>query len=151
MTSLAYAKEQCSTTSQIDEVLETQVITTDVPSHLKGAKIIVRRADGKESEVPAELFKVVPRRQQRIVTKLESKRVVSCKETLFNKNRISLLGGYGAQEGTKRRVTEDSVRLQNNVGAVGGLQYQRSLNERWSFGAQGQTNETGSVMIGLDF
>jgi hypothetical protein len=31
------------------------------------------------------------------------------------------------------------------------LQYQRLLTEKISVGVQGQTNQTGSLMIGLDF
>lgn len=145
------AGEVCSTSSNQDEVLESTLITTDVPGHLKGAKIIVRRADGKESEVPAELFKVVPRKQQRLVTKIENKKTISCKETLDNKNRVSLLGGYGAREGLDRSNSANHVKIESKTGLVGGLQYQRSLNERLSIGVQGQSNQTGSLMLGLDF
>lgn len=147
----ALAKEECSTSSKQEEVKETKLITTDVPSHLKGAKIIVRRADGKESEVPAELFKVVPRKQERIITKVENTLVTSCRKTLYNKNRISLLGGHGPNGKLDKSVGIDKTDVKLRDGAVGGVQYQRSLNERWSIGGQVQSNETGSLMLGLDF
>jgi hypothetical protein len=151
VSTVAIAKEECNTSSKQEEVKETQLITTDVPSHLKGATIIVRLADGRESKVPAESFKVVPRKQQRIVTKLETKVSSFCRQTLDNKNRISLLGGHGPNGRVEKTVSTDQVEVETRNGIVGGLQYQRSLNEKLSIGVQGQTNRTGSLMIGLDF
>lgn len=146
-----FAAEICSTSAQNEQVLETVTISTDVPSHLKGATIVVRLADGRESKVPAELFKVVPRKQQRLVTKLSSEKTISCLKTSETKNRLSLLGGYGTQKGLKRSVRSDGVDVETRAGVVGGIQYQRSLTERFSVGVQGQTNATGSLMIGVDF
>ena len=126
-------------------------LTTDVPSHLKGATIIVRLADGRESSVPAEKFKVVPRKQQFIVTKLETSKVKSCTTNDPLKNRVSLLGGYGARNGLDVSTAGSTTTVESSSGVVGGLQYQRMLNDRLSFGVQGQTSETGSLLIGLDF
>jgi hypothetical protein len=147
----AFASDTCTIVSSSEEVLETQLIGTDVPSHLKGAKIIIQQADGKISEVPAEKFKVVPRKQQRIVTKVASQTLKSCKEISFRKNRVSALAGIGQKEGLSKDVSPDRIDVETRTGLVGGLQYQRSLNDRFSVGAQAQTNKTGSLMIGLDF
>lgn len=149
--SVANAKENCSTTNTEDTVQETVLISTDVPSHLKGATIIVRLADGKTTEVPAELFKVVPRKQQRIVTKVANKELTVCKETLDNKNRVSLLGGYGPRDGLSKNVSANATDISSRTGVVGGAQYQRSITDRISIGVQGQTNKTGSLLMGIDF
>jgi len=145
-----FSEENCSTQDSENKVEEQKIINTDVPSHLKGAKIIVRLADGRESEVPAEAFKVVPRKQQYLVTKVSKSSVTMCSAEL-NKNRISILGGRGPKEGLDRTINPNKAEIESRVGTVGGLQYQRMLNKKWSVGVQGQTNKSGLVSIGLDF
>lgn len=145
---LVLASENCSTTSDAETVEETKEITTDVPNHLKGATIIVRTADGRETSVPAEKFKVVPRKQQFIVSKTKQLDKTMCSA---NKNRVSLLAGNGPKEGLDRSKSGTTVTVESRTGAVGGAQYQRLLNERISVGAQIQTNESVLVNIGLDF
>ena len=143
----AYA--ECTEELSEEIVMETKEITTDVPSHLKGATIIVRLADGRESSVPAEKFKVVPRKQQFVVSKTERSKLLSCREN--KKNRVSLLGGHGAQSGLTSKQSGNTVEVESDVGIVGGAQYQRMLNDMLSVGAQIQTNKTGSVLLGVDF
>ena len=152
VTTNAYSKS-CVISSTQEEVKETRLISRDVPSHLKGAKIIVKLADGRESTVSAEDFKVVPRKQERIITKVETQSSLVCHETLnvTSKNRVSVLAGNGARAGLDRNGITNGTEVKSRTGFVGGLQYQRLLNEKISIGAQGQTNETGSLMIGLDF
>ena len=149
--SKASAAESCVTSSQSEEVLETTVISTDVPSHLKGAIIIIVQADGKQSAVPAEKFKVVPRKQQRIVSKVATSTIKLCQTPSEFKNRVSLLAGRGTKSGLDKSASLTRVDIESRIGAVGGLQYQRLLTEKISVGVQGQTNQTGSLMIGLDF
>lgn len=140
--------ENCSTTSGEEKVEETKEITTDVPNYLKGATIIVRTADGRESSVPAELFKVVPRKQQFIVTKTKQTDKTMCRP---DKNRVSVMAGNGPKEGLDRSKSGTTVTVESRVGAVGGLQYQRMITEKVSLGVQGQTNESVMFNIGLDF
>lgn len=151
MISTAYAGENCTTRSDEGTVQETTVITTDVPAHLKGATIVVRLANGKESSVPAEQFKVVPRVQQRLITKVQTKELTVCKEILDNKNRVSLLGGQGLTGSLDKNIGLAGASVKSNTGLVGGLQYQRSITDRISVGVQSQTNKTNSLMIGVDF
>jgi len=141
----------CSEQTSAEQVTGQLEINTDVPSHLKGAVIIVRRADGKESQVPAERFKVVPRKQQYLTTRTERNKVVSCTTNEPRKNRVALLGGHGTQEGLKSTTNGSTTEVESNVGLVGGAQYQRMITDRLSVGVQGQTNKTGSVLIGVDF
>jgi hypothetical protein len=138
----------CSTTSNAEVVKETTEITTDVPSHLRGAVIVVRLADGRETTVPAEKFKVVPRSQQFIVSKTYQLNRQVCSP---EKNRLSLLGGNGPKEGLNRYKTATKVTVESDVGAVGGVQYQRLLDHGLSLGIQGQSNESVLVNIGIDF
>lgn len=145
---LASASNNCSTSTNEETVEEQLEIKTDVPSHLKGATIIVRRADGKESIVSAEQFKVVPRQQQFIVTKTKQLDKMVCGP---DKNRISLLAGNGPKEGLDRSKTSTTVTVESKVGAIGGLQYQRLVTDKISLGIQGQTNESVLVNIGLEF
>ena len=141
----------CTKDESATQIIEQLVIKTDVPSHLKGATIVVRLADGRETSVPAERFKVVPRKQQFVVTKTEKATTLSCTTNEPRKNRVSLLGGHGAQEGLKSSTSGTTTTVESKVGLVGGAQYQRMLGERFSIGVQGQTNKTGSLLIGLDF
>jgi len=147
---LVFAAENCSTTSEAATIDETREITTDVPNHLKGATIFIILADGTHSSVPAEKFKVVPRKQQFVVTKTSQKDVTMCSAEQ-NKNRVSLLAGTGPKEGLERSQTGTTVTVESRTGNVGGLQYQRLLYKRLSVGAQIQSNKSGLVSVGVDF
>src|SRR5690606_27362097 len=81
--------ESCTSSSSEEVVTATTEISTDVPSHLRGATIIVRTKDGRESSVPAERFKVVPRIQQFLVAKTQKNTETVCKNA--EKNRVSAL------------------------------------------------------------
>lgn len=147
----AAASENCSVKEFQDEVKETLEIKTDVPNHLKGATIIVRTADGRESSVPAEKFKVVPRKQQFIVTRTEKSKELSCTANTSRTHRVALLGGHGTQSGLKTSQSGSTVEVESKVGFVGGLQYQHMVSDRFSLGVQGQTNKSGSLLLGVDF
>ena len=146
---ISLASEKCSTTSEKEIVQEQKDINTEVPKHLKGATIIIRTADGKESSVPAEQFKVVPRKQQFMVTRVKQVSKMMCSAEL--KNRISLMAGKGPQEGLDKSSDATSVTIESKVGAIGGVQYQRLLTDRISVGAQLQSNESALINIGLEF
>lgn len=146
-----FAGDSCVISSQQEEIQETKLITTDVPKHLKGAVILIIQVDGSKSAVPAELFKVVPRKQQRIVTKVATNTQKVCKEFGLLKNRVSVLGGSGVKAGLDKDLKDGSVDVKSRTGFVGGVQYQRLLNEKISVGVQGQSNRTGLISVGLDF
>lgn len=148
---VAKADTNCTEQTSASQVEEQAVISTDVPNHLKGAKIIVRLADGRESEVPAEKFKVVPRLQQYLVTKVSKNTVKSCTNLDHNRNRVSLLGGEGPTGHLDRDGNVAKTTVESERGIVGGAQYQRLLTDKLSVGIQGQTNKSGMVLIGVDF
>ena len=145
----------CNTLILEEEITETKDVNTDVPKFLEGATIIVRLKNGTESSVPAEKFKVVPRKQQFLVSKIKQVDKTSCvaKHDL-NRNRLSLAAGNGTKEGLDRSTDGTTVTVESKTGAVGGAQYQRllpALDDRLSIGAQVQTNKTLLLNIGLDF
>jgi len=140
----------CSTTVD-EEVVQSQLeIKTDVPKHLKGATIIVRTADGKESVVPAEKFKVVPRKQQFIVNKTSQLQVTMCKAEV-RKNRIGVAVGRGTKSGFDRSSTPNSQTVSTKVGDLGAAQYQRLVTERLSINGQVLSNDSGLIGVGWDF
>lgn len=147
----SFAGQQCSSSTGEETAQEKLNISTDVPAHLKGAKIIVKLADGRTSEVPAELFKVVPRKQQFIVTKTKQATQTTCVENRNFKNRVSLLGGDGPNTKVDVERSGNTVSMESKTGAVGGVQYQRSITDRLNLGVQLQSNETGLISVGLDF
>ncbi len=156
----AHAEQSCNTQTSDYAATEQMEIKTDVPKHLEGATITVTLKDGRTSTVPAEKFKVVPRKQQFIVTKLDRSTKTSCTSVVTDeqKNRVSVLGGYGSKDGLDRDDSQapNSVEFKSKVGAVFGAQYQRKLGVKVfdlpvSAGVQGQTNKTGSVLLGVDF
>lgn len=147
----SFAGESCSSRSTEATAQDQLVISTDVPAHLKGAKIIVKLADGRVSEVPAELFKVVPRKQQFIVTKILQSTQTTCTESRNYKNRVSLLGGEGPNSKVDVQRNGNDVTMESKFGTVGGVQYQRSLTDRLNVGVQVQSNDSGLLSIGLDF
>lgn len=149
--------ETCTLDSGEEQAIEKTEIKTDVPKHLIGATITVTLANGKSSTVPAEKFKVVPRLQQYLVTKVSQSTVKSCVNVSPNKNRVSALAGYGATGHLDRSADSSSETIESSRGVVGGAQYQRLLNDHWSLGVQVQgndlsrNNKTGLGSIGYDF
>ena len=144
------AEQTCQTRVNENSVEEKLEIKTDVPKHLEGATIIVRLKDGTESAVPAEKFKVVPRKQQFITTKVVSSHHTVCSSEK-EKNRVSLLAGDGPQNDLNVKKTPTKVTVESSLGAVGGVQYQRLITDDISIGGQLQTNDSVLVNIGIDF
>jgi hypothetical protein len=140
----------------IQTTTETRDINTDVPEFLKGAMITVRLRDGRESTVHAERFKVVPRKQQFIVTKIkETTSVVQTKVVEVKseplKNRLNMLAGEGPTGQLTKSVSNGVLTVSEERGPVGGVQYTHQLKEEVSIGGQALTNKTFLFTIGSDF
>lgn len=157
LTNAVAKAESCTEQTSADQVLEQAEIKTDVPKHLKGATIIVRLADGRESVVPAEKFKVVPRLQQYLVTKVSKSTVRSCVNYEQRRNRLSVVAGHGPTGHLDRSSDGTTARVESDHGAIGGAMYQRLLTERISLGVQVQgtdfsrDNKTGMGTLGYEF
>jgi hypothetical protein len=147
----------CTIRKDVQVSEEKKDINTVVPNNLKGATIIIKTADGKEQEVPAETFKVVPRKQQFVVVKTKEIQKIECDpivkvvEKKPLKNRVSLLAGKGPKEGLDSTTYPTIVDVESKVGAVIGLQYQRLITNRVSLGAELLTSKTALIEVGLDF
>lgn len=151
LSQMSFAKD-CKITKSQSSVQDQFKIDTKVPKWLQGATIVVRQADGKESVVSADKFKVVPRKQQFIVTKTKETEQLTCSAGDDYKNRLSLLGGTGPKGNLKvTQPSADKAVIETNGGVTAGVQYQRKITDRLSIGGQIQTNESGAVLIGLDF
>lgn len=148
----SFSFADCKTEENNNQIVEAMVITTDVPKYLEGATITVTLKDGRSSSVPANLFKVVPRMQQQLVTKVLSEKNTVCTiESEQLKNRVSLLAGNGRTSGLSTSQNGNLLEVETKTGLVGGLQYQHDLSKRIHIGAQGQTNTTFSIMGGFNF
>lgn len=149
--------ENCTEETSAAQVEETTEIKTDVPNHLKGAKIVVRLADGRESVVPAEKFKVVPRLQQYLVTKVSKNTVRSCTVVDSKKHRLSGLIGHGPTGHLDRSSDASKAVVESDNGVMGGIQYQYRFTDRVSGAVQVQgtdfsrDNKTGLIGVGYDF
>jgi len=153
----SYAAEECNTSAASEEVKEKLEIKTDVPKHLEGATITVKLKDGRETTVPAERFKVVPRLQQFITTKTQVSTSTVCKSPT-KKHRVSVLAGKAPKTGvaTDNSNFPNKVAVESRYGTNTGLQYQyktdtKILGHEISVGGQVQSNDSAAGVIGLEF
>jgi hypothetical protein len=145
-----WAGETCDVKTSENVATKSKVINTNVPKYLEGAVIVVRQANGTESVVKAEEFKVVPRKRQVLVTELTSKTIKVCQSN--RQSRVSLHVGKGPQGGLDRDASASTVEVESQFGVLGGLQYQyRFEDSNWSISGQLQSNETGLLGVGYDF
>jgi hypothetical protein len=141
----------CRTDISNSEVKEAKNIDASVPQNLQGAKYIIVLIDGSQSELSSAEFKLVRRKQERIVTKETVTKTVSCQADP-KRNRVSGLLGNVAQGGLNRNdANPETVEVESNVGVVGGVMYQRLLTDRLSLGVQVQTSETALGVVGVEF
>lgn len=157
----AYADDagfQCQQVSEQASIPVTMELTSNVPNFLKGATITVRLKDGTQSTVPAEKFKVVPRKQQFVASVIAVDTKALCTRTVTNtvqkestKNRLTMLAGEGPSGQLVKGVSGGILSVEEERVPVGGVQYQRLLNEDFSVGGQLQTNRTLMINFGVDF
>lgn len=142
----------CNESQKSSEVKEEQIITTDIPKHLKDAVIIVRQKDGRESHVSANLFKVVPRKQQRVVTKVVERTERVCKVASKEKNLL-MLGGRRDHTDLDIAVNGNSATVKSQKGMVFDATYYRQNigNTPVGAGAGVDTNGTLRGVVGVEF
>jgi hypothetical protein len=105
---------------------------------------VVTKVVEKRVEVPVE--KVVETRVE-VPYPVYHTVIETVVKRVYKKNHLSLLGGVGPT----RIDRSGSDRVDLLRGPVGGLMYQRNLNERFELGIQGQTNQTGLGVLTYDF
>lgn len=137
---------------------------TEVPPYLKDAVITVTLKNGKVYTYSANTHAVVLRassnkKKPAEVVIVEKTTVVEkaskqmCEESGFReqkKNRIRLMGGRGP-DGVQADTGATSTRIKMSQGLVGGVGYDRSLNEEVNAGVQIMSNGTATLGLGLDF
>lgn len=127
-----------------------------MPKYLEGATVTVTLKNGKTYSYKSEDMAVVPRKQMTrpsdlaaakvIIQKVEKGQLVKEK-----KNRIYVLGGYGNTGDMKVSTDGSTYETKHKRGVVGGIGYQRKLNQKINVGVQAQTNGTTSLSLGTDF
>lgn len=152
VSSLAFAGETCSESQQLQTQDVVYEVNTNLPKHLKGAKITITLADGSTSTVPAEKFMVVPRKQ---------KTVVGQNQTLTKKLSCTASGKKNILMGEVRKdVTEVETTTNGKTATVtskkemvpGVNYYRRELFDTpIGAGVGVDTNGTVKGMIGIDF
>lgn len=150
ITNMVFALD-CTDIKSQNEVQEEQVITTDVPKHLKDAVIIVRTADGRESQVSANNFKVVPRKQQRLVTKVKEHTERTCKAG--EKKNLLFVGGRRDHVDLDQSVVGKTGVVTSEKGPVLDINYMRKNlgNTPLGIGAGVDTNGVVRGMVGVEF
>ena len=156
LASTAQAGEVCE--SQDSQVVGQKIedVNTDVPKGMRGAKIIVRQANGKETSVPIEKFKVVPRKQQFKVTERKLSKSTTCRINESSKNAIILGGRHdvtGLRTSTRNNADgSQSAAITTEKGAVLDLGYTiRNVIGNFGVGASLDTSGVPRANIQLDF
>ena len=128
--------------------------------YLEGATVTVTLKNGKTYTYKSEEYAVVKRanmskniyaaaevkQARKIIKKVEKGELVKQK-----KNRVYILGGYGSTGKLETSTNGSRYETKHEKGAVGGVGYQRKVNEKLNLGIQVQTNGTTSLSIGTDF
>lgn len=153
----AFGQESCKVTSQD--------VNTPVPLELKDAKIVVRTKDGKEREVSANDFKVVPRKQQFKIKETVVKDKTVCaacvpievevvREVPSKENKNLLMLGV-ARDYTDLSLEQsgNQVKVFSNKGLVFDLSYYRSrmFESNLGLGLGINTNGAPRGFVGLEF
>jgi hypothetical protein len=156
-----YAKE-CSSEQLVSSQVDTMELKTDVPKFLVGATICVKRADGAQSCVPAEKFKVVPRKQQFVVTQVTKNKVTNCstivekivKEKVENKKNTVYTDVRKDHQDLKTEYNGNkSVSIESEKGIVPSINYYRRevFDTPIGAGVGVDTNGTVRGALGIDF
>lgn len=146
----ASASDDCREEVNIATEEVVHVVDAKIPKHLEGAVIIVVRKDGVASQVPAEKFMVVPRKQTTVVgeNKILSKRV-SCDD----KDRNLLIGEIKKEvTGLETETSGNEARTYSKKELVPGVNYlRREVLGPIGIGAGVDTNGTVKGLLGVEF
>lgn len=132
-----------------------------IPEYLEGAKTTVTLKSGKTYTYKSEDMAVVKRdrlktnkNQTRIASKIVKKLINDFKSRKIvpnKKNRVYVLGGFGPTNRLEVSSADDGYRVGIDRGFIGGVGYQRKINQDFSAGVQLQSNGVTLLSIGRDF
>lgn len=142
----------CTNVETSNVYVQTSTINTDVPKHLQDAVIIIRTKDGRESQVSANKFKVVPRKQQHLITEITTHTERVCKVSGKEKNLL-MVGGRRDHKNLDVRTNGKTAIVESEKGLVLDAAYMRQniFDTRLGIGAGVDTNGTIKGMVGVEF
>jgi hypothetical protein len=125
---------------------------TQMPSHLKGSKIVIEKANGTREVLKAEEYMVVKRKHTRpMISEKVVTSTMQCKEVPGSvKNIVSLRGvnSYANPEtSVSGKTGKASISRENTLGA----QYQRNVGKDVFLGVEGDLNRGAGISIGVGF
>lgn len=151
-TSVASALSCGETKTESSVELSSVEVTTAVPKNLRGASILLTKADGSTVVLKAEDYMIVKRKHSRpVVTNTTKEASLSCKEVpkaLKNIVSVEALDGY-SDITKEENLNSTTLRIQRKVAL--GLQYQRAITERFYLGGQLDTNRGAGILLGMGF
>lgn len=134
-----------------------------IPKILKDSKITTTLKNGKQVYFDGNEYMVVRRKapkkvaesvspapQVLVLTPAEAPTKVVVEKKSRKMNRARLIGGVGPK-GFDSSTKSNYVEISSRSGAIGGIGYDRMLNEAVSVGGQVLTNGTIALSLGLDF
>lgn len=141
--------ESCSSkTSSSSQEME-RVVDTPVRKALKGATIVVVTRDGKEYQMSAEDYMVVPRKQKTTVKRVTETETLTCKNE--NKN-LFMVGARKDHTGLSKEQGASSARVNSEQGPVLDASYMRQdVLGPIGVGAGIDTNGKPRVFFGVGF
>jgi hypothetical protein len=141
-------------------LISVNVVAADekpiIPELLKDSKIVTTLKNGKQVSFDGNEWMVVRRKAPK---KLEEKLVLLPsdqsaaqvrKQPAQKMNRARLIGGVGPK-GFDSTTKANYVEINSKSGVIGGIGYDRLLNEAVSIGGQVLSNGTMALSLGLDF
>ena len=148
---LVFASD-CTDVQTTNAEVQTSEITTDVPKHLQDAVIVIRLKDGRESKVSSNQFKVVPRKQQHLITEVKTHTERVCKVSGKEKNLL-MVGGRRDHKNLDTRVNGKTVTVESEKGLVLDAAYMRQniFDTNLGVGAGVDTNGVVKGLVGFEF
>lgn len=142
----------CTDVQTTNAEVQTSFINTDVPKHLQDAVIVIRLKDGRESQVSANQFKVVPRKQQLLITEVKTHTERVCKVSGKEKNLL-MLGGRRDHKDLESSVNGNVGKVISEKGLVLDASYLRQniFDTNLGVGAGVDSNGTLRGVIGVEF
>lgn len=145
----------CTDVQTVNAQVQTSTITTDVPKHLEDAEVCILYKSGPNLGyhcVPAKKFKVVPRKQQHLVTEVKTHTERVCKVSGKEKNLL-MVGGRRDHKDLDTRVVGNTATVESEKGLVLDAAYMRQniFDSKLGVGAGVDTNGTLRGVIGVEF
>jgi hypothetical protein len=128
----------------------------EVPKYMRDSVITVTLKNGKTYTFSGNEYMVVKRHAKKKLPEGHAeivelhKKVVELSKTQQKKNRARLMGGYGPS-GFEHSVSGNTVNVKTTNDVLGGVGYDRMLDDKFSVGGAALTNGTYLLNLGVDF